>query len=301
MSNTNPAPDVTGGATRMITAMIMSGTIGVAVTEASLPADQVVFFRCLFGAAALAAWCFWRKSIPWALLRGRTLALILLGGFFIVADWVVLFDSYHHISIGLATILLHLQPFFVLLIGAVIQRRSPGLDNLGWVGVAFAGLVLATGDVGNQGETAALGVGLALLAALLYAGATLSSRAVKGVAPEVTALLHTILGVVMLAPLLDVSALPAISVRQWFLLAGLGVVYTGIMYALLYGAYQRLSTAAIAVLSFLYPATAIIVDYLVYGRLLSLAQLGGLVAILLAGTAVNRGWRLLPRKANQTA
>ena len=62
----------------------------------------------------------------------------------------------------------------------------------------------------------------------------------------------------MLLPLVDfhVSA----SVGQWGMLATLGVLHTGLMYVLMYGALQKLPTNLIGSLSFIYPVAAMLVD-----------------------------------------
>ncbi|HYE52120.1 MAG TPA: DMT family transporter [Azospirillaceae bacterium] len=284
------------GVAKMVAAMTLSGTIGVLVTEVDLAPHQIVFFRCLFGAATLGLYCWAMGLFDKAVLAPRTLALVVGGGVCIVADWVVLFAAFTHLGIGLSTIILHLQPFFVVLITAAAARERVPFDTLAWIGFAFAGLVMATGEVSVIGGSAVAGVLLALMAALLYAGATVCSRAVKGVAPEVTALVHVALGTVALAPFAGLAGVGGLPAGDWGLLATLGVVHTGLMYALLYGAYQKLTTAAVAVLAFVYPAVAIAVDFLAYGRVLSPVQVAGLLAILLAGTAVNRGWRFGRRR-----
>jgi len=53
----------------------------------------------------------------------------------------------------------------------------------------------------------------------------------------------------------------------------------------LYAGMARLSTSRIALLQFVYPAAAVIVDWLVYGRALSAVQLVGvgLMAVALPG------------------
>jgi drug/metabolite transporter (DMT)-like permease len=48
------------------------------------------------------------------------------------------------------------------------------------------------------------------------------------------------------------------------------------------------------VLSFVYPAVAILVDFTVYGHHISLLQALGIPLIVLAGLGVNLGWHLLP-------
>jgi threonine/homoserine efflux transporter RhtA len=62
---------------------------------------------------------------------------------------------------------------------------------------------------------------------------------------------------------------------------------------LIYGALPKLSTPIIAVLLFVYPLTAIVVDAVVYGRALSMPQLAGMVLIVVASLGVNLGWPLL--------
>jgi drug/metabolite transporter (DMT)-like permease len=76
----------------------------------------------------------------------------------------------------------------------------------------------------------------------------------------------------------------------------LGVVNTGIMYVLLYGAIQKLPTAMTGALSFIYPVVAIIVDCVAFGQKLAWVQVFGAVLILLAAAGVNLGWRIVPQR-----
>jgi drug/metabolite transporter (DMT)-like permease len=46
----------------------------------------------------------------------------------------------------------------------------------------------------------------------------------------------------------------------------LGIVHTGLMYVLLYGAIQKLPTALTGALSFIYPIAAIFVDWFAFGH-----------------------------------
>jgi drug/metabolite transporter (DMT)-like permease len=62
---------------------------------------------------------------------------------------------------------------------------------------------------------------------------------------------------------------------------------------LIYGALPKLTTPIIAVLLFVYPLTAIVVDAVVYGRALSPVQLAGMALIVTASLGVNLGWPLV--------
>jgi drug/metabolite transporter (DMT)-like permease len=61
---------------------------------------------------------------------------------------------------------------------------------------------------------------------------------------------------------------------------------------LLYGAFQKASTASLAILGFIYPVVAVVVDYLAYGKVMNLAQLTGGALILVAAGAYAKGLKL---------
>jgi drug/metabolite transporter (DMT)-like permease len=254
----------------------------------------VVFFRCLFGALGLLAYC-WAKGLlaPWP-FSPRTLLLTLLSGAAIVLNWVLLFSSYGHASISIATAVYNTQPFFLILLGFLLFGERPTADALGFIALAFVGLVMVTqiqsGEIAWTGGYLA-GLLQALGAAFLYAVASIIVKRLKGLPPHLIALVQAVLGTAMLLPLADVSSLPGGSL-QWGYLVILGLVHTCIMYILLYSALQKLPTPVIAVLSFTYPAVAILVDYLAYGRDLSLNQWTGIALILLGSAGVNLKWRL---------
>jgi drug/metabolite transporter (DMT)-like permease len=72
----------------------------------------------------------------------------------------------------------------------------------------------------------------------------------------------------------------------WAWLMGLGVIHTGLAYVVLYAGMARLGTGRIALLQFVYPAAAVVVDWLVYGRALSALQGIGVIAMAAALLAV---------------
>jgi drug/metabolite transporter (DMT)-like permease len=60
----------------------------------------------------------------------------------------------------------------------------------------------------------------------------------------------------------------------------------------MYSAYQKLPITIIAILAFLYPAVAILVDYFIYQESLTWLQWLGIIAVLLSVTGLNLGWSL---------
>jgi drug/metabolite transporter (DMT)-like permease len=264
------------GAITLASGGLLMGTLGVFVEEARLGALTLVFFRCLFGFLSLAAYCAWKGFFTRAHFTRRTVVLALISGVLMVTQWVGFFDAIHRTSIAVATVVFHVQPFWVVLIGAALFNERLGMDRLGWIATAFVGLVLASGVMAAnnwQGHTSYLiGIGEALIGSLLYASVTLIAKGLGDLRPHLLTLAQCAVGVV---------CLPFI------------VLHTGLSYVLIYGALPKLSTPVIAVLLFVYPLTAIAVDAVVYGRALSVPQLAGMALIVVASLGVNLGWPLL--------
>ncbi|MEU1121174.1 MULTISPECIES: DMT family transporter [unclassified Streptomyces] len=289
------------GTAQLTAAMVLSGTLGIFVVESGASAFNVVFFRVLFGALALGTYAAARGYFRDHGLTLKKLGLAALGGVFIVFNWVFLFSAYEATSISLATVVYHTQPFFLVLLSAVVLRERLTRSQLGWLAAAFAGLVLVSGvRPGDAGSLA--GIGLALLAAVLYALSTLVTKRVTGVRPHLIALVQVLVGIPLLLPFTDFGAMGGTG-TGWAWLAGLGVIHTGLMYVLMYAAYAKLPTAKIAVLAFTYPAVAMVADWAVYGHHIGLVQALGVPLIVLASLKVTlaRASRPAPARAARPA
>ena len=71
-------------------------------------------------------------------------------GVLIVLNWVLFFAAIPRVSIAIATVLFHIQPFFVIGLGAWwLGERVSRAQVIACV-VALAGLVLATGLIGSK-------------------------------------------------------------------------------------------------------------------------------------------------------
>ncbi|PCE25888.1 EamA family transporter [Paraburkholderia acidicola] len=290
--------EIRRGAAEMSVAMLMSGTIGWLVVSSQQPVSNVVFFRCLFGAATMAIVCgalglFRRKLFSW-----RIIGLAVLSSAAIVANWALLFAAYSRASISMATAVYNTQPFMLVALGAFVFRERVTPSAIAWLVIAFIGLVFVV-----KVEPAVLavpgqyleGVAYAVAAAFLYAISSIITKHLKGTPPHLLALIQGAFGVLALAPFVHFDNLPSSGVH-WLQLVTLGVVNTGAMYVLLYGAIQKLPTAMTGALSFIYPVVAIIVDRVAFGQKLAWVQLLGALLILLAAAGVNLGWRIVPQR-----
>jgi drug/metabolite transporter (DMT)-like permease len=286
--------DVRRGSAEMTAAMLISGTIGWFVLMSAQPVMSVVFWRCVFGAMTLTALAALFGLIDLRHLRPRVVALSVLGGVAIVVNWLLLFAAYPRASISIATMVYNTQPFMLIGLCAFFLGEKITATKLFWLSVSFAGMmaIVSAKPAGSiePGDYLA-GIALALAAAFFYAIAALVTKLLKGTPPQLIALIQVITGAAMLAPFALAAPLPQ-GGMQWTLLIAIGVVHTGFMYILLYGAIQKLPTHMTGALSFIYPIAAILVDRVAFGHALQPVQIAGSAAILLAAAGTNLGWSL---------
>lgn len=295
------SPIIKSGILDMTIAMVLSGTIGWFVLKSGQSPVNVVFLRCLIGAPVLALLA--RRAGMLTLIDWRRLLLAMLGGVALVLNWLALFSAYPLASISAATIVYNVQPFMLVGLGVLFLGEKVSAGKLIWLGLAFAGMLAMTLSgppvEGNAQGNYLLGILLAVAAALCYAVAAFVTKRLKGTSPYLIALVQVLTGIVMLAPLADWHDLPAVP-QDWAMVATLGIVHTGVMYAFLYSAIQKLPVVLTGTLSFLYPVVAVIVDMSAFGHVLTPVQALGGAAILFAAiaTTLNLAPRalLLPKR-----
>lgn len=268
----------------LIAGGVLLGTIGVFVEEAGQHPLVTVWFRCAFGVLALLAWCLATGRGRELLLSGKARWVACATGVLMVMNWAMFFAAIPRTSIGVATVVFHIQPIWVIVIGALFLREA--ISRTQWLATlaALGGLVLTTGLLDGAAATGAstqassgsylAGVLLCLGGSLCYAGVTLLANTQKAISPYAMAMWQCLVGTVALAWAPWVLGWPPLG-AAWGWLLGLGVLHTGLAYVVLFAGMARLGLGRIAVLQFVYPLTAVLVDWAVYGRTLSPIQLAG--------------------------
>lgn len=277
---------------KLVSGMVLIGTVGAAVVASGLDAITIVFWRSLIGALFLAAWCLARGILPDRSLSWRSLGIGLIAGVSLVLSWAAFFEGILRTSISTATILFHIQPFWIVLIGAVIWRERISRAQALWLGAAFVGVALASNlrlSTGDMDWNWASGVLILLGGSVIYAITAVAGKALPEQRGEVTTLIQTVAGVLIFAPFVHFDqqiALPA-----WGALAVIGILQTGVAWVLVYAALPQVSTPMIAVLSFVNPLTAIFTDWLFFDRLIGPAQAFGMGLIVVGTLGVKLGWQ----------
>ena len=273
----------------LVTAMIIWGTLGLFRRYIPLSSALLAFVRGAVGSGLLLALLAVRRHPFDRSLSGKTLGLLLLSGGFIGFNWIFLFEAYNYTTVATATLCYYMAPVLVVLLSPlVLKERLPPAKLLcvlaALIGMVFVSGILETG-LPRAGELRGVLCGLA--AAVLYASVVMMNKRITGVGTYEKTILQLASAAVVLIPYLllteDLSSL-TLTPRVVVLLLVLGVVHTGVAYALYFGSMDSLRAQTVALFSYLDPVTAILLSALVLGE--RMTALGALGAVLVLGSTV---------------
>jgi len=280
----------------MVGGGLLLGTLGIFIEEAHQDPLTAVWFRCAFGGAALLAWGALTGRLAELRLARAGFAAAVGAGLLVMLNWALFFGAIERTSIAVATVVFHVQLLWVIVFGAWWLREPVTKRQCGAALVALVGLALATGlfAPGASSTTQPVwseryvcGLLMCLGGSVSYAVVTLIAKSARSVSSFALAWWQCAVGATLLCWWPWLHGWPE-GFGAWAWLAGLGVIHTGLAYVVLYAGMARLPAGRIAVLQFVYPAAAVLVDWSVYGRALSPVQAGGVALMGLALWAARR-------------
>ena len=272
-----------------VLSMVIFGTIGIFRRYIPLPSGLIAFSRGLIGMLFLLAFVT-RRGIRLSKENIRHNGWkLLLSGAFLGFNWILLFEAYRYTSVAVATLCYYMAPILVVLVSPLLFGESLGGRKLLCVVVALVGMVLVSGvvDSGFGGGDNLKGVLLGLGAAVLYASVVLMNKKITGISSyeKTIVQLGTAAAVILPYTLLTETVDPqAWTLRAVLCLVLVGIVHTGVAYALYFGAVSDMKAQTAALFSYLDPVVAILLSALLLGEPMTLAV--GIGAVLVLGAAL---------------
>ena len=271
-----------------ITSMLIFGTVGILRRYTPLPSALLAFSRGILGGLFLLAFVRLRKKDTGAKLPKNVFWPLVLTGAMIGINWILLFEAYNHTTVAVATLCYYMQPTIVVLLSPLVFRERLTGRKAVCAAVSILGMVLVSGVIGDGGQGGSLrGILLGLGAACFYAAVVMLNKKIPAAdAYRRTTVLLLSAGIVMLPYLLLTGGFAAegLSVTSGLLLLVLGIVHTGIAYALYFGSMDGLRMQTIAVFSYIDPVSALLFSALLLREPLSPLSIVG--AVLILGSAV---------------
>lgn len=272
----------------LICAMSIFGTIGIFRRYIPLPSGAVAFVRAAVGMLFLLLFLLCkRQKLNVSAIRQNLLPL-LLSGVFLGFNWVLLFEAYKYTSVAVATLSYYMAPILLILAAPIFLGERLTLKKGICAGVALFGMVLVSGvlESGVKGAAELRGIAMGLLAAVLYASIILFNKRMQGIdAIDKTVVQFAVSALVLLLYVIFAEdvAFSAITPAAVVLLLVVGVLHTGLAYALYFGAVEKLHAGTVALFSYIDPVLAVLLSALVLKEPMSL--LCGIGAVLVLGAA----------------
>lgn len=277
--------------------MIIFGTIGVFRRSLLLPSGVIALSRGVVGTIALLLIVvISRRGLSWRAIR-RNLPVLCVSGALVGLNWVALFEAYRYTTVATATLCYYMAPIFVILSAPFVLRERLTLRKGICAFCALLGMVLVSGVLTDGGRDLR-GIAYGLLAAAFYATVMLLNQKLRDLsAYERTVVQLAMASAVVLPYVLmmeDVTA-SAFTPSAIALLLIMGVLHTGVAYALYFGSMERLSAQTVAIFSYVDPIVALLLSATVLREGMSMISILG--ALLVLGSAIVSELSARTRKA----
>lgn len=258
---------------KVVIAMAIFGSIGLLRRSCSLPSGFLACTRGLIG--ALFMWLLFHKDKDKP--KGRVMLLLILSGCLIGLNWVLLFEAYNHTSITSATMCYYLAPLIAIFLAALLLKERLGFKQLACMLLALIGVAL-TADFSFSQPIFDRGIIYAFLAALFYGSVIVLNRFIRGVNGVQRTIVQLFFAGLVALPyslltedwhLFNLGQLPALLI--------MGILHTGVAYALYFSAIETLDTFEVSLLSYLDPLIAVFISVFILREYFSFKVLIGII------------------------
>lgn len=271
---------------KLLSAMGIFGTIGIFVKFIPLSSPALACCRGVMGVLFLAAIMLITKKKPDIHAIKKNALLLLLSGAAIGFNWIALFESYKHTTVATATVCYYLAPLFLLLASPFLGEKLTAKKLL-CIGVALVGMVFVSGVLNGPLPTfsESRGIVLGTAAAVLYASVMFLNKKLSPIGAYDKTVIQLGSAAMVILPYLLLTQNNApltMTGLQWALLCIVGIVHTGIAYALYFDSMKNLPAETVAIFSYLDPVLAILLSALLLKEPLTPTGIIGTLLILVS-------------------
>ena len=279
---------------KIVTAMLIFGTIGLIRRNIPYSSAMIAFFRGAVAAIILLALRFIRhRSLDEsekAAIKRNVLPLAISGAM-IGINWILLFEAYRFTTIAVATISYYMAPVFTIIASIFILKEKLTARKAICVATALTGMVFVSGVL-ETGISGIKGVLLSLGAAMLYSGDVIINKKIKGVDGIDRTIIQMGAAAIAVLPYWlineDFSSI-VISTEPVLLLMVATVVCTALPYSLYFSAIQKVPAQTAAILSYIDPIVAVLISALLLKEGMSVLTLIGVILVIGAAMVSETG------------
>lgn len=268
-------------AIQLTISMAIFGSVGFFTIQTGIPAEELVFVRCICATLFLGGLWLITKSYKIEQWSRKEVIQTVICGVFLVFNWVFLFKAFNEMEISLAISIYNLAPIFVLILGGIFLKERLTIPAILAIVVCFLGSILIVGV--QQVDSLHLlwneGFIYAMLSAICYAMTMFVGRGVKHLSTYALTFVQTMVGIVILFPMVQFDVFHGLTTSNWLYILGTGFIHTGFVYYLFFNSIRNLSTLLVSALVFVDPLVAILLDIWILDFRPTVAQILGMLFI----------------------
>lgn len=272
-----------------VSAMLIFGTVGIFRRFIPVSSALLACFRGLSGALFLVIPAFLRKKKLRNNIGKKNVLLLIVTGILIGLNWLLLFEAYNYTTVATATLCYYMEPTIVVLLSPLVLKEKLTVKKSLCALAAIVGMVFVSGVIegGSMSFTDLKGVLFGLGAAVLYSAVVLMNKKVPGIdAYEKTTIQLFSASIILVPYLLIFEDFTAIKLNALAIIMMIivGLLHTGIAYAMYFGSMDGLQAQSIAIFSYLDPIFAVILSAVLLRE--SMTLFGIIGAVLIIGAAM---------------
>lgn len=256
----------------------------VPLYEQGMTVGSVLFYRYIV-ATILLGLVMLKRGASFH-LTSRQAWLMLLQGILFGLSSVGLFEAYKYMDVGIASTMLFVEPVIIALILWIVYRQRISLQAIASIVISLLGMVFLA-NPGPGANVTAIGVTLVVLSALSYAVyMVLINKTSLARLNGMTLTFYSLLfgNLVMIAKvgfLTELQPIP-LNVIAVGSAVGLSLFPTIVSILTVAVAIQLIGSVPVSILGALEPVTGVVVGVCIFGEILTVKAVVGIVLILIA-------------------
>ena len=274
------------GMVNYLAALLLFGSNGIVASAIDLPSADIVLLRTALGAIALIAILLitQRGKLGFTAHPREALALSVAGAA-LGASWIILYQAYQHIGVGISSLLYYCGPIIVMALSPLIfGEHLTGAKIAGFVAVACGAFLIAAQGLGANLPLVGILCGAA--SAGCYALMVIASKgapSIKGLENSTIQVASAFFTALVLS--LATQGLPTFIVHgaasiNWAAVAMLGLINTGGGCFLYFSSVAKLPVQTVAVVGYLEPLSAVVFSVVLLGEAVTPVRLMGAALII---------------------
>lgn len=273
---------------QLILSMIIFSTIGIFVKFIPLPSGVIATFRGLIGGTFLYILLKIKNEKININLVKNNIKWLLLSGFLIGLNWILLFEGYNNSTVSIVTLFYYLCPIFLIVLSIIFYKEKITKKKIYCILIALIGMILVSGILkgGLNNISQIKGIIYGSLAGLCYAFVVLLNKKLYKLNSYDKTIIQLLVAGSIVLPygLLELSIVNKnnieINIMVIILLIFVGIVHTGLAYSIYFNSLKDLRAQTIAILSYLDPVIAIFLSTVILREKLGIFEIVGAILIL---------------------